>query len=114
MAALADPSRHEEREVGPQNGGQQKEWLQGHFCALEASVLDALGWVTTPPTALHFYDRLRALRDSGQARRRGDGAPPRPPRRGPARWICCSRPPCALKWPCSSGPRPSPWRSLLA
>ena len=83
MAALADPSRHEEREVGPQNGGQQKEWLQGHFCALEASVLDALGWVTTPPTALHFYDRLRALRDSGQARRRGDGAPPPPAEAGP-------------------------------
>ena len=79
----APPPGQAEREVGPQNGGQQKEWLQGHFCALEASVLDALGWVTTPPTALHFYDRLRALRDSGQARRRGDGAPPPPAEAGP-------------------------------
>ena len=41
-------------------------------------MLDTLGWDATPPTALHFYDRLRALRGSGLARRRED-APPAPP-----------------------------------
>jgi len=67
-----------------QEGGQQRgSWLLCHFCAMEVRVLDTLGWDATPPTALHFYDRLRALRGSGLARRRGKGAPLPPGEAGP-------------------------------